>query len=135
MGSIAESAPRSEINRAPPEHNSRLHPKNKAGAEAAHAAASTPRRRARIAEAAGPMRKMQEEILFFGDAAPATEPSMHRIAVQPASVNRSNRSARIKLDLAERRLVVSHVLLQERHERLGLLRAKINPLEVSQFHL
>jgi len=50
-------------------------------------------------------------------------------------MNRSNRSARIKLDLAERRLVVGHVLLQERHQRFGLLRAKINSLEVSQFHL
>src|SRR5208282_953879 len=52
-----------------------------------------------------------------------------------ASVDGSAWRARVKFDLAERSLVVRHVLLQERHERLGLLRTEIDPLKVSQFHL
>src|ERR1700681_537257 len=72
------------------------------------------------------MRRMPVEILFSDRSAlPAAQ----------ALVNRSARGARFKFDLAERGLVVGHVLLQERHERLGLLRAEINPLKVSQFHL
>src|SRR4029077_14685737 len=80
----------------------------------------------RTEETAAPMQRMPVEILFSDRSAlPAAQPL----------VNGSAWSAWIKFDLAERGLVVGHVLLQERHERLGLLRAQINSLKVSQFHL
>ena len=41
----------------------------------------------------------------------------------------------IKLDLTKRALVVRHVLLQNCRQRLGLLRAEINALKISHFHL
>ena len=44
-------------------------------------------------------------------------------------------TSRIKLDLAECAFVVRHILVQDRRERLGLLRAQINSLKVSDFHL
>src|SRR6266436_8500172 len=72
------------------------------------------------------MREMPVEILFSDRSAPLAAPT---------SMDGSAGGARIKLDLAERGLVVGHVLLQERHQRLGLLRAEIDPLKVSQFHL
>jgi len=50
-------------------------------------------------------------------------------------VNGSAWGAWLKLDLTERGLVVGYVLLQERHQRLGLLRAEINSLKISQFYL
>jgi len=46
-------------------------------------------------------------------------------------MHRPNRSARIQLDFAERRFIVGDVLLQERHQRFGLLRAQIYALKVS----
>jgi hypothetical protein len=50
-------------------------------------------------------------------------------------VDGSTRSARLKFDFAERGLVAAHVLLQQRHERLGLLRAEIDALKIAQFYL
>ena|ERR1039458_8822278 len=41
----------------------------------------------------------------------------------------------IQFDLAERALVAGNVLLQNRHQRLGLLRAQIDALKISDFHL
>src|SRR5579859_3845541 len=46
-----------------------------------------------------------------------------------------NGHARIELDFAEGLFVVHHVLLQDGEQRLGLLRAEINSLEVGNFHL
>ena len=46
-----------------------------------------------------------------------------------------SRSARIKLDLPKRALVIRNILLQDREQRLGLLRAQINALKISHFHL
>lgn len=43
--------------------------------------------------------------------------------------------ARIQLDLAKRAFVAIHILLQDGHQRLGLLRAQINALEVLYFDL
>ncbi len=40
----------------------------------------------------------------------------------------------IKLDLAERRLIVVDVLLEDTHERFGLLGAEIDALEVAYFN-
>src|SRR6202140_2925213 len=122
MAWIAGSTCRSEINHARPECNNRPHPKNKEDEEADHAEASIRQRTARTEETAAPMRRMPVEILFSDRSAlPAAQ----------ALVNGSAWGARFKFDLAERSLVVRHVLLQERHERLGLLRAQINPLKVS----
>ena len=50
-------------------------------------------------------------------------------------MNRTAGGARIELDLAEGGFVVRNVLLEQRHERLGLLRAQINSLEVMKFDL
>jgi len=50
-------------------------------------------------------------------------------------MNGPNRSARVELDFAEGAFVVGDVLLEQRHERLGLLRAQINSLEVMKFDL
>jgi hypothetical protein len=44
-------------------------------------------------------------------------------------------AARVKLDLAEGALVVGNVLLQDGGQRLGLLRAQINSLEISDLNL
>jgi hypothetical protein len=41
----------------------------------------------------------------------------------------------VEFDLAKRALIPRYVLLQDRHQRLGLLRAQINALKVSDFHL
>src|SRR5208282_2629031 len=80
-----------------------------------------------------------EKVFSDRTAPPAAQPSLHRTSTSTsmngASVNGSTWGARIKFDLAERGFVVRHVLLHERHERLGLLRADINPLKVSQLHL
>ena len=43
--------------------------------------------------------------------------------------------ARVKLDLAESAFVTAHVLLQKSQQRLSLLRAQINSLEVLDLHL
>jgi hypothetical protein len=49
---------------------------------------------------------------------------------------RSGRShPRIKFDFSERALVVADVLLQNRHQRFGLLRAEIDALKVMDFDL
>ena len=41
----------------------------------------------------------------------------------------------IKLDLTKRALIFRHILLQNCRQRLGLLRAEINALKISHFHL
>jgi hypothetical protein len=51
------------------------------------------------------------------------------------SVNGSAGGTRIELDLAEGGFVVDHVLLQQRHESFGLLRAQINSLKIMQLDL
>jgi len=43
--------------------------------------------------------------------------------------------ARIELNLAKGGLIIGDILLQERHEGLGLLRAEVDALEVAQLHL
>jgi len=43
--------------------------------------------------------------------------------------------ARVKLDLPESALVAAHVLLQKSQQRLSLLRAQINSLEVLDLHV
>lgn len=50
-------------------------------------------------------------------------------------MHRPNRGARVELDFAEGAFVVGDVLLEQRHERLRLLRAQINSLEVMKFDL
>ena len=52
-----------------------------------------------------------------------------------ASVYRAGRHPGIKFDLSESALVARHVLLKNRGERLGLLRAQVDPLKVLQLHL
>src|SRR5208337_1370423 len=113
------------------ERSSRLHPRSMEAAEGARAEASIRQRTARREETALPMRNMLVEISFSDwSSPPGAQPLLHS-----PSVNGSAGGAWIKLDLAERDLVVRHVLLQERHKRLGLLRAQINALKVPQFHL
>src|ERR1039457_6377963 len=76
-----------------------------------------------------------------GTAAPATIPQeilfSDETAALPAQplVNRSTRSARIEFDLAKCGFVIRHVLLQERHQRLRLLRTQINPLKIVELNL
>jgi len=100
--------------------NSPPHPRNKEGAEAAHAEASIRRRTARIEATARSTRKMPGEI----SRSHPTAPCVAQPLLNGASVNRSARRARIKLDLAKRGLVVRDILLHERHQRLGLLRLR-----------
>ena len=47
----------------------------------------------------------------------------------------AGRDTWVELYLSERALVARHILLQQGHQRLGLLRAQVNPLEVVQFDL
>src|SRR5689334_8095244 len=42
---------------------------------------------------------------------------------------------RIQLDFTKRALVTGNILLQDRGQRFGLLRAQINTLEIADFHL
>ncbi len=41
----------------------------------------------------------------------------------------------IELDFAKRGFVIRHVLVEDRRQRLGLLRTQVNALEVSHFNL
>src|SRR5271157_1304664 len=121
MAWTSERACRSEINRARLERNSPPHPRNKEGEEAAHAAALIRQKTTRKEETAASTRKMPIEILFSNRTAPpVAQSSLKGAAVNAASVNGSAGGARVKLDLAERGLVVRHVLLQERHQSFGL---------------
>ena len=53
-----------------------------------------------------------------------------------ASMNRAAaHHAWVELNLAERTLISGDVLLQYRHQCFGLLRAEINALKISHFHL
>src|SRR5579864_2938716 len=45
------------------------------------------------------------------------------------------RHSGIQFDLAEGALIARDILLQNRHQRLGLLRAQVDALKVSDFHL
>ncbi len=133
----AGSASRSEIDRARPEHNSPLHPRNKEGAEAARAKHQSGEEKREHKKLLRPCRGCRWRFCYRIGMPPrrAVYRTLYRTSANGASVNGPIWDAGIKFDLAERSLVIRHVLLQERHERLGLLRAEINSLKVSQFHL
>lgn len=75
------------------------------------------------------------------DCGHRTRPGAKRYAPNPNSevlflVNRSRRRhARIEFDLAESRFVTRHILLQEPQQRLRLLWAEIDSLEIADVHL
>src|SRR5205085_2538474 len=100
------------------ECSSRLRPKSTEGAAEVRAAIRASRRSTRTKEAAVPNLKIARWAFLFQ-------------SVPTASVNRAAGRPRIKLNRSKCRFVVRNILLQQRHQRLGLLRAQINALKVT----
>src|SRR5579862_1999648 len=98
-------------------HNSPLHPRNKEDVEREYGRRSVPGR--------------------TKEAAPPSETAASRGARSPCLMDlpAAHGHARVEFDLAECALVARYVLLQDCEQRFSLLRAQVNPLEISDLNL